>query len=181
MSVIQDVQGVLDEARALIGSLSADDLSTATPCEGWDVKALVEHMTGVVQGFATALGAKQADGGADTDIKAAYGKAVDALSAQMNTPGALDKTMKLPFGEMPAERGLNIALADQMIHTWDAAKALGRPYTMDPRLAEGTLRGMRQLLTPDRRGPGQAFGHEVPCASDAPIQDQLLAFAGRQP
>jgi uncharacterized protein (TIGR03086 family) len=82
---------------------------------------------------------------------------------------------------MPAERGLNIVLADQMIHTWDATKALGRPYTMDPRLAEGTLRGLHHLLTPDRRGPGQAFAAEVSCPADAPVQDRLVAFTGRQP
>jgi len=178
MSVIQDVQGVLDEARALVNSLSTDDLSTATPCTGWDVKALVEHMTGVVNSFAGALGAEAA--GAEADPKAAYGQAVDALSTQMNASGALDKTMNLPFGEMPAERGLNLVLADQMLHTWDASKALGRPYTMDPRLAEGTLRGLHHMLTPERRGPGQPFAAEVPCASDAPVQDRLVAFTGRQ-
>jgi uncharacterized protein (TIGR03086 family) len=179
MTVIQDVQGVLEEARALVNSLSAADLATATPCTGWDVKALVEHMTGVVNSFAGALGGEPAV--ANADIKAAYGQAVDALSREMNAPGALDKTMNLPFGEMPAERGLNIVLADQMIHTWDATKALGRPYTMDPRLAEGTLRGLHHLLTPDRRGPGQAFAAEVSCPADAPVQDRLVAFTGRQP
>lgn len=72
-------------------------------------------------------------------------------------------------------------LADQMIHSWDLAKALGKPFSMDARLAEGTLRGLHHLLTPEARGAGKAFAAEVPCAADAPVQDRLVAFTGRQP
>ncbi len=181
MSVIQDVQGVIDEARALVTSLSADDLSTPTPCEGWDVKALVEHMTWVVNAFAAGLGAEQPSADAGADPVAAYQQAADALTRQIHLPEALDQTLDLPFGQMPAEQGLNIALADQMIHTWDLSKALGRPYSMDERLAAGTLAGLHHMLTPERRGPGQPFGPEVPCAPDAPVQDRLVAFTGRHP
>ena len=180
MSTIQDVQGVLDEARALVTSLSGDNLSVSTPCEGWDVKALVEHMTWVVGSFARGMGADEAAG--DTvDTTGAYAGAVASLTRQMHLPEALDQILKLPFGEMPAEQALAIVLADQMIHTWDLSKALGRPYSMNQRLAAGTLAGLQHMLTPDRRGPGQPFGPEVPCPADAPVQDRLLAFTGRHP
>lgn len=182
MTVIQDVQGVLDDARAMVNGLTVEDLSRPTPCEEWSVQNLLEHMTQVCQNFAAALGAEQQPGtGAATDARATYVQAVDALSRAMHAPGALDKTVNLPFGQMPAERGLNIALADQMIHTWDLAKALGKPFSMDERLAAGTLQGLHHLVTPDRRGPGGPFAAEVPCAADAPVQDRLVAFSGRQP
>ena len=40
---------------------------------------------------------------------------------------------------------------------------------------------MQQWLKPEMRGPGKAFGLEVPCPEDAPIQDRAVAFSGRQP
>lgn len=180
MSIVHDVQRILDDARALIEPLTPADLTTATPCEGWDIRALVGHMVGVCQGFATALGGDVA-GGHDTDVRSGYLQVTDVLIRQIHAPEALDRMIDLPFGTMPAANGLGILLADQMLHTWDLATALGRAYAMDERLAAATLQGMRQLVRPEYRGPGKPFGPEVPCADDAPIQDRLLAFSGRRP
>jgi uncharacterized protein (TIGR03086 family) len=191
MDMVSNLERVLGEARALVSSLTNDDLPTQTPCSEWKVTGLVEHMIGVVTNFGRALGggaptppsASGADGATAGSLSAAYGQAVDALVSAARAPGALDKTLKLPFGEMPAQRGIGIALADQMIHTWDLSKALGRPYTMDETLATMVLRGMHELIAanPNARGEGRAFGLEVPCSESASAQDRLVAFAGRQP
>jgi hypothetical protein len=37
----------------------------------------------------------------------------------------------------------------------------------------------RQMLSSELRAPG-IFGDEQPCAADAPVDDRLLAFAGRK-
>jgi hypothetical protein len=53
---------------------------------------------------------------------------------------------------------------------------------MDESLA-ATLDGLRQVLAalPGVRGEGRAFAEEVPCPPEAPAQNRLLAFSGRQP
>jgi uncharacterized protein (TIGR03086 family) len=187
MSMVEDLQRVLEDARALVRPITAADLSTPTPCEGWDVKGLLGHMTDIVQTFAAGVRGEEFKPAAGTsaaeatDIQQAYGQGVDALLAAARAPGALDGTVAMPGGPMPTERALAIALADQMIHSWDIAKALGKPFQMDDRMAAGTLRGLHHILTPERRGPGKAFAAEVPCPADAPAQDRLLAFTGRQP
>jgi uncharacterized protein (TIGR03086 family) len=191
MDMVGSLERVLGEARALIGSISTADLAAQTPCSEWTVSALVEHMTGVVTNFGRAFGgdsltppAAPGDGGPTAEsLSATYGQAVDTLLAAVKTPGALDKTLKLPFGEMPGQRAVGIAMADQMIHTWDLSKALGKPYSMDETLATMVLRGMHELMAanPGARGEGRAFGPEVACADDAPAQDRLVAFTGRRP
>ena len=98
---------------------------------------------------------------------------------QWRAPGALERTLKLSFGEAPAARAARIVVGDQILHTWDLAKALGRPYTMDQDLASATLEMMQGLLKPENRGG--AFAAEVACSEAAPVQDRLLAFSGRQP
>ena len=186
---IQNVQRALDATLAMIESASPADLANPTPCEGWDARALIEHMIGVVQNFNAAFGGAQLTpptsqgtaGLAGDDPATSYKQAADALMRAIRKPGALDQTIKLPFAEMPGSQAINVVIGDQSIHTWDLAKALGKPFTMDEEIASGILALLHQLVTPERRGPGQAFAHEVPCPASAPVQDRLLAFSGRQP
>jgi uncharacterized protein (TIGR03086 family) len=185
------LERVLGDASALVTSVSDTDVAGKTPCEAWDVRALVEHMTQVVTNFGTAFGGgaltpPNATGSTEAsaaDLSASYGRAVAVLTQRLREPGALDRTIKIPFGEVPGQVAVRIVQTDQLLHSWDLAKALGRPYTIDETLAAETLRGMHQLLgqNPNARGEGRAFGAEVPCPENAPVQDRLVAFAGRQP
>lgn len=191
MDPVDSVARVLDEAHTIIASASDADLAKPTPCATWNVSALIEHMIGVVTNFGMAFGGGQLTppaapagaGATSAGLGATYRQAVDTLLDAARAPGALDKSLKLPFGEMPGVRAIRIALADQLIHSWDLSKAIGRPFTMDESLATATLEGVRQLVAgnPNARGEGRAFATEVPCPDDAPIQDRLLAFSGRQP
>jgi len=191
MDMVSSVERVLGDARALVGEATAGDLNRQTACSDWNARSLIEHSIGVVSNFNTAFGGGQltppaAPGSGEAsgaDLNAAYGQAVDALLATVKAPGALEKSIKLPFGEMPGQRALGIVMADQMIHCWDLSKALGKSYTMDETLAAMTLRGMHELIgaNPNARGEGRAFAAEVPCSESAPVQDRLLAFSGRQP
>lgn len=187
---IQNCQRALDSALAMIESTSPATLSKPTPCEGWDARALIDHMIGVVQtfgaGFAsgtklTAASGQSTTGLAGDNPTATYKQAVDTLMAALRQPGALDKTLTLPFGEMPGNQAINIVIGDQLIHTWDLAKTLGKPYTMDEELASGVLALLHQILTPERRGPGKPFAEAITCPESAPVQDRLIAFSGRQP
>jgi uncharacterized protein (TIGR03086 family) len=191
MDTVASVEHALNEAHAMIASTSAADLEKPTPCTAWTVSALIEHMTGVVNQFAagftgTPLSPPPAPGtGGQTnrDVAGTYRQAVDDLLKAVRAPGALDKTLKLPFGEMPGGQALGIVIGDQSIHTWDLAKALGKPYTMDEQIASSVLTMMHQLMgaNPGARGEGRGFAAEVPCPANAPVQDRLLAFSGRQP
>jgi hypothetical protein len=51
--------------------------------------------------------------------------------------------------------GAQIFVGDQMIHTWDLAQALGRPYTMPAEVATATLELALQVPESDLRGYGR--------------------------
>ena len=55
MDVVEMCQQATDGAAAVIGTLKPDDLTRPTPCEGWDVRALINHMVGVNHRFAAAV------------------------------------------------------------------------------------------------------------------------------
>ena len=66
--------------------------------------------------------------------------------AAFEAPGAMEKIVKLPFGEMPAGVALNIAIFDVATHAVDLARATGQHVT-DTELLEGAL----AIGTPDGR------------------------------
>jgi uncharacterized protein (TIGR03086 family) len=103
--------------------------------------------------------------------------------AAFEADGAMERMMKLPFGEMPGSAFVNIATGDAFTHGWDLAKATGQSTDLDPALAAELLAIVRVALPESFRGPeGQApFGPVVEAPAGAPAADQLAAFMGRQP
>ena len=93
---VQSCQRALDGALAMIESVSPATLATPTPCADWDVRALIDHMIGVVQtfeaGFArgaelTVAAGQGRPGLAGDDLAATYRQAANAL---MQSPPQLD-------------------------------------------------------------------------------------------
>jgi uncharacterized protein (TIGR03086 family) len=111
------------------------------------------------------------------DFKGNYRAASDRARATFGMPGALDKTVKLPFGEMPAGVALNIAIMDVMTHAVDIARSTDQSID-DEEILTVALDVGRQLITDDFRQPG-AFGPEQQAGPNASAADKLLAFAGR--
>ncbi len=109
----------------------------------------------------------------------AYQNAADALLQAWRSDGALDRTMELPFGPVPARWFVGQHLADIVVHGWDLAMATGQPTEFDPDLVQTALEWARQNLRPELRG--DSFGAEVPVPDDAPIEDRLVGFFGRDP
>jgi uncharacterized protein (TIGR03086 family) len=185
MDVVVACQRVVDDALAVIRTVRQEDLAKPTPCAEWDVRALLNHMVGVCQTYAAVFRGQPVDlpsaaaEAASEPPAAVYSQAAAALLAAMQAPGALKGTLPQPFRELPRAMGAQICVSDQMVHTWDLAQALGRPYTMPEDLATATLELARQVPESDLRGP-QAFGPAVECPPDAPAQARLLAFAGRR-
>ncbi len=185
---IEACRRAVEDARSVISAVRPEDMRKPTPCTEWDVRALVAHMAGVCQRFTTMLrgdtiedpstrGAAIYEG---DDPIAAYAGVADAVLREWEAPGALDKTLQLPFGPTPAALGIRIFTTDQAVHAWDLAQAIGRPHQIDAELAAQVFETM-QGLRPELRGPGRAYGELVPVPEEASIQDHMLAISGRRP
>jgi uncharacterized protein (TIGR03086 family) len=104
----------------------------------------------------------------------------DAMQALLDGPDA-DREFSHP---MAGTHALNSAIDqfytnDVFMHTWDLARATGQDDTLDPTLAGELLAGM-QPIDAMLRESGQ-YGPQVPVAEDAPVQDRLMGFIGRDP
>jgi uncharacterized protein (TIGR03086 family) len=174
---------------AVLDGVRPADLSLPTPCSSWQVRDLVRHIAGGPATFAFLVETGEFPAGQDVpdhaggDVAATFrqdaARAVSAFAA----PGAMDRTITLPFATMPAGQYLWIAACDTFTHGWDLARALGQPTDLDPELAALMLERVRPMLPDALRGPeGRApFGPEVQPGEDATAADRLAAFMGRQP
>lgn len=181
------LDGAFAATGRIIGKVTPDRLGDPTPCTAWDVRALINHITGVL-----ALMAATASGAAPpkemptdwvgTDPAAIFEEAARATLAAWSQPGALDGTCRLPNGlELPAIGTARRNFIDTLVHGWDLAQALGLDATLDPALAAAALEASHEIMSEDLRGVGKPFAPVMAVAEGAPPGDQLLAFLGRHP
>jgi len=188
MDTIATMTKVIDETKRVVANVEPGQLGAPTPCSDWDVRALINHITGGSLMFAEAvesgsvpddrLGQLLAGDNLGDDYRGSFDAAAERAVAAFAIPGAMEKTVKLPFGEMPAGVALQIAIFDVTVHALDLAAATGQSRSLDPEVLESAYGIGTAMIGPDMRVPG-VFGPEVSIAADAPLPDRILAFAGR--
>ncbi len=115
-----------------------------------------------------------------------YRESVTAVLRAFAEPGLLTREFALP--EITSERtfpgsvAVGFHLLDYVVHSWDLARALGRPTRLSPRCVESALAVAR--LIPDderRRSPDAPFRTSLQPATRAGTLDLLLYATGRSP
>jgi uncharacterized protein (TIGR03086 family) len=174
--------------RGVLDNVTKEDLAAATPCKSWTVRELVNHVVATPFYFAAAVEAGVGTSGdpetdyADADFNASFAEGTRLATAAFNADGAMDKTVKLPFGELPAAMVMNIAGLDSFAHCWDLAKATGQSTDLDPALAAEFLAIAKTTIQDSFRGDEPApFGPAVDVPASAFAADQLAGFLGRTP
>jgi len=179
-----------DSTGTVLAAVQPADLGWPTPCALWTVRDVVNHVLGSAAFFAELAEAGEvADRDEEDpdftagDFNGAFSHHAGRLVAAFNAPGAMDKIMKMPVGDLPGSVCVWIAAGDVFTHGWDLAKATGQPTDLEPELAGALLARIMPLLPDSMRGPeGQApFGPRVEVADSAPTADRLAAFQGRHP
>lgn len=182
------LQRVVTETSRVVENVSEPQMANASPCAGWSVRDVMNHITGGATMFALSaeqgsvpddvMGRLMGGDNLGNDAKGAWATASAKALAAFGEPGVLEKIVTLPFGEMPAGVALNIAVFDVLTHAVDIASATGQTID-DEDLVETALMIGRQMVGPELRQPG-VFDPEQPVAADAPATARLLAFAGRE-
>ena len=180
------LERALDQTAGLIAAVDASQAGWPTPCAGWDVRALVSHLTGQdLRNFLISARGESADWQVPAekigaDWTAAFRDRAAPLRAAWRAAD-LDRLVAGLGGEAPLRARADQQITELAVHDWDLAKATGQPAELDPALAEHALRWSRGMLRPEFRGPDKAFGVEVPVADDAPVYDRLAGWFGRDP
>ncbi len=172
-------------ARVDAVGTNASAWHASTPCEAWDVRTLVNHVTGEDRWTAPLLGGAtiadigdQFDGDLLGDDPVGAFAAAGAEATDASSRVDLDRTVHLSFGDVPASEYLSQLAADHLVHGWDLAAATGGDRHFDEELVAGVADWFvdRESLY---RESG-VIGPRVASASDDP-QDRLIGAFGRDP
>jgi uncharacterized protein (TIGR03086 family) len=173
----------LDQLAPLLagvtGGISGDQLDLPSPCAEFTVRGVLEHMIGGATMFAAAFRGEtpaEADLG---DVLAAFGPTLADLGAAIGAPGALDRTVAAPFGEVPGETFARFVVLDGLVHGWDLATATDQAYDPPADLVAAVDEFAHGTLDPLR--DGKTFAAAVEPAPDASPIERLVAYTGRRP
>ena len=175
----------LAAARDVLTKVGEAHMDDPTPCTSWNVRSLINHMVGAPRFAASRVTGRQA-AVADVDYAAGDFVAYHDETARValeafGAPGAVDKTVTLPFGERPVGFLMLFVTTDQLAHAWDLARAVSQSTDIAPKLAAELLAEAWSAVSEEMRGADgeAAFGVERTAPEGASSADCLAAFLGR--
>jgi uncharacterized protein (TIGR03086 family) len=172
---------ILPRVCAIVDGLDADDLTRPTPCAEFDVAGVLQHMIGGATVFAAAFrGASASDAPppADDELVARFPAAMADLEAAIAAPGALERTIAAPFGEVDGESFARFVALDGLVHGWDLATSTGALYDPPAEVVDAVAAFAAEAVNDDLRASG-AFAAAAAAPDGASALERLVAFTGR--
>jgi uncharacterized protein (TIGR03086 family) len=184
----RSVEGFIARLDAL-ESLGADAWRGPTPCEEWDVRALVNHVVNedlwtvpLMEGATMDDVGDRFDGDLLGDDPLSIARSACEMAIVAATSGIVaGRTVHLSFGDAPADEYAHQLAADHIVHAWDLAVATGGDTAVDPELIEACA-----LWFADREDMYRSAGVIGPRPDRAGSdhddpQSRLLVAFGRDP
>ena len=164
---------------ALTEKASAEDWARPSPVSAWTARDVVGHLVEWLPGFISRADVALTPVAVADDPAAAWRQRAEEVQSVLEERSDVVYSSPM-FGDMPLGSAIDqFYTNDVWMHSWDLARALGVDFDLGAERSAETLTAMRpmdELL----RSSGQ-FGPQVPVADDAPAQDRLVAFIGRDP
>ena len=151
-----------------------------TPVAQWRARDVVAHLTTWFPEFLAAGGVDLPTGDPADPVGSWHRQAaaVQGLLDDADRAAAPFAHPRVPPQSLAATIDTFYSL-DVFMHTWDLARASGADDTLDEATCTELLAGM-EAMADMIRASGE-FGVQQPVAADAPVQDRLIAFIGRDP
>ena len=157
------------------------DWDAPSPVEGWAARDVVRHLVEWFPAFLSGGGVELPHGSSvDDDPAGAWRAHSDAVQSLLDGPDPDRPFSHAVAGTHPLDGAIDrFYTADVFMHTWDLARATGQHDGLDPDFCAQLLAGMVQMEDL-LRSSGQ-YGPAVPVPADAPVQDRMIGFIGRDP
>ncbi len=191
------------ETGRIIAAIGPDQLQGPTPCDEFNVERLLGHLTMALERAGAAGRGETPDTWPteptecpDGDWGTLWTATGDGARGGWADPAKLERPTSLPWGTFPGAKALGVYTSEIVVHGWDLARATGQqPQFDDATVGTGfaafrpqmPAEGRQQVLDgiaamfPEGVKVDLPFGLAKSVASDAPLLDQLVAWAGRDP
>jgi len=187
-----DLSPAADRMARLVVGISDDQLLSPTPCPDYSLGDLVEHVGGFAMAFTAAAhkatGAETAQGPAGdaarlpADWRTRIPADLAGMAQAWRDPDAWTGMTRAGGIDLPGEVAGLVALDELVLHGWDVARASGQPYECDDASLQAVHGFVQQFSTPGMEAQRNGlFGPVIDVPDDAPLLDQVLGLAGREP
>lgn len=174
---------ILPTVCDVVGRIQGMQMNDPTPCADFTVHDVLNHM---IVGGTTFAHHFRGEDPPEISPPGVYGwvplkefrAAMDDLLDSVSSPGAMERTIPSPVGDLPGETFARFVAVDGLIHGWDLSTATGQPYEVDEDLVLEVEEFARAAITPEVRETGM-FAAETPAPADATPLERLVAFSGR--
>lgn len=187
MAETETIERVASQLQGYVDQVQDSHMELPTPCDEWDVRALLDHVTTGGKLFAVCirdgscpdetLTVLMTEDQVGNDPSASFRASVsEFLDAARQADG--DAVVATPWGQMPVSVVMDIAVADLTIHTIDLARAIDADLDGFDFELLGRADELAQRYFPAEGRDGM---FAAPTAVDASAHPalQLSAFAGR--
>jgi len=162
-------------------------LSSPTPCPGWDLEMLLNHVVDSIRVLHEAITIGGVSAGAEPDDAvrprldpvARLRRETARLLAAGAAPGSAEGTVYIGDRELTASAVTVAGAIEIAVHGWDISVACGGARVIPSNLAAVLLPIAPLLITAETRSG--LFADPVRLARPACPGDELVAFLGRQP
>jgi uncharacterized protein (TIGR03086 family) len=176
LTELKAAEASLGIIEGVLRDLTAADLTKPSPCEGFTIADVIDHLSDSIVGIGGAGGAELTKSPTDdpeADIANLSQPALEAWHAR-GTDGEIDGG----GGPMPAGDLLGILAVEYLVHAWDVATSLGQKLEVDEALSAYVLTLCQRVVPPEARRPG-FFDPEIEVGEGATELERLIAFTGR--
>jgi uncharacterized protein (TIGR03086 family) len=183
-----DLSAAAATVAELIRNISDAQLTGPTPCPGYSLGDLVDHVGGLAMAFRWAADKEAPPSGAQVPSADAsrltdnWRRRIPAdlakLAAAWKQPEAWTGMTRAGGVDLPGEIAGVVALDELVIHGWDVARATGERYEVDAETLDVVANFVQGFASDGTSG---IFGPRVPVPDTAPLLDRVIGMAGRDP
>jgi uncharacterized protein (TIGR03086 family) len=174
----------------LLGSIDPAGFDAPSPCTGWTVRQVGNHVVASIRTLARIVEGGEADAAdfdgqasADTDNLGVDPAAAFAASAERSLrafadPAVLGRTYPFAAGPTPGAVIATISLLESLVHGWDLARGAGVDYAPDPEVVAVVGAFAGQAIGDGQRQAGLFAAAQPVDPTTGPLP-ALLAHLGR--
>ena len=181
MDGVQQLDEIIPLIEKVVEQIRADQLDNPTACANFTVTGVLEHMIGGATHFSPAFRGEAAGSAAplEGELIDRWSRAMAELLSSLHSPGAQERTVTAPFGEVPVAAFARYTAFDGLVHGWDLSRATGLPYEPPDDLVAEVDAFARQFVQPEMRD-GDTFAAETEAGPEATTLERIVAFSGRE-
>ena len=183
MEPIEQLSHILPTLSATVARIQTGQLNGPTPCDKFTVHDVLDHMIVLGGTFAylfrgeepPELKAPKVDGRVPA---IEFSTVMEDLLDAVRTPGAMERIVSTPVGEMPGAAFAGFVAFDGLMHGWDLARATGLDFELPSAVIASVDAFARGAIAPEMRD-GDTFKEATSAPENAGPMERLAAFSGR--